>query len=54
MDFGKIADDVYSLAASEDPLAPLVKEALDVIEQGLDTHGCVARPSVVIPVGNMT
>ncbi|KAF8909219.1 hypothetical protein CPB85DRAFT_1376283 [Mucidula mucida] len=39
MDFGKIADDVYSLAASEDPLAPLVKEALDVIEQGLDTHG---------------
>lgn len=42
MDFGQIADDVYALAASEDPIAPLVKEALQVIDEGLDTHGCVA------------
>ncbi|KAK0223922.1 hypothetical protein IW262DRAFT_1369955 [Armillaria fumosa] len=39
MDFGQIADDVYALAASEDPLAPLVKEALQVIDEGLDIHG---------------
>ncbi|KAK0205441.1 hypothetical protein DFS33DRAFT_767082 [Desarmillaria ectypa] len=39
MDFRKIADDVYALAVSEDPIAPLVKEALEVIDEGLDTHG---------------
>lgn len=39
MDFHKIADDVYSLAASSEPIAPLVREALDVIEEGLKTHG---------------
>jgi hypothetical protein len=39
MDCRNIALQVYELAASEDPLAPLVKEALDVIDEGLDTHG---------------
>lgn len=32
---------MYELANSGDPLAPLVKEALDVIDEGLDTHGWV-------------
>ena len=36
-----IALDVYELASSDDPLATLVREALHVIEEGLDTHGCV-------------
>ncbi|KAF4613016.1 hypothetical protein D9613_011029 [Agrocybe pediades] len=40
MDCRKIADDVYTLASLEgDHLAPFVKEALDVIDQCLDTHG---------------
>ncbi|THV02166.1 adenine nucleotide alpha hydrolases-like protein [Dendrothele bispora CBS 962.96] len=34
-----IAKQVYELADSEDALAPLVKEALDVIDEGIDTHG---------------
>lgn len=41
MDFQKIAKEVYGLAESEEDIAPLVKEALNVIDQGLDTHGCV-------------
>ena len=48
MDCRNIALEVYELAASDDPVAPLVKEALDVIDEGLDTHGCV-RNCVVIP-----
>ncbi|KAG6919147.1 hypothetical protein DXG01_008954 [Tephrocybe rancida] len=39
MDCRKIAEQVYGLANSDDPLAPMVKEALEVIDQGLDTHG---------------
>ncbi|KAG5644007.1 hypothetical protein DXG03_009222 [Asterophora parasitica] len=39
MDCRKIAQEVYDLAGSNDPLAPMVKEALEVIDQGLDTHG---------------
>ncbi|KIK68303.1 hypothetical protein GYMLUDRAFT_35689 [Collybiopsis luxurians FD-317 M1] len=35
----QVADEVYSLANSSDPLAPLVKEALDVIDEGLDACG---------------
>lgn len=35
----KIAEDVYALAESGHHLAPLVKEALEVIDQCLDTHG---------------
>ncbi|KAG7095675.1 hypothetical protein E1B28_006391 [Marasmius oreades] len=34
-----IAEQVYSLADSNDPLAPLVKEALDVIDQSLSDLG---------------
>ncbi|KAJ7628378.1 hypothetical protein FB45DRAFT_36816 [Roridomyces roridus] len=39
MDCKKIAQSVYDLANSDDPLAAPVKEALDVIDQALDTHG---------------
>ncbi|KAK7461019.1 3'-phosphoadenosine 5'-phosphosulfate sulfotransferase [Stygiomarasmius scandens] len=35
----EIAKQVYDLANSEDPFAPLVKEALDIIDEGIDTHG---------------
>lgn len=41
MNCKKVAEEVYNLAISENPLAPLVKEALDVIDDALDTHGCV-------------
>ncbi|KAJ7337430.1 hypothetical protein DFH08DRAFT_876816 [Mycena albidolilacea] len=39
MDCKQVAETVYDLANSQDPLAPLVKEALDVIDEALDTHG---------------
>jgi FAD synthetase len=34
-----IAREVYELADSREPIAPLVKEALQVIDQALDTYG---------------
>lgn len=43
MDFNKIELDVYHLAHSDDPLAPAVREALDVIEEALNTYGYVAK-----------
>ncbi|KAG1743753.1 uncharacterized protein EDB91DRAFT_1236711 [Suillus paluster] len=39
MDFQKIASDVYNLAESEEAIAPLVREALQAIEQCLDQYG---------------
>ncbi|KDQ50972.1 hypothetical protein JAAARDRAFT_62858 [Jaapia argillacea MUCL 33604] len=39
MDTKTIARDVYGLAESSEPIAPLVKEALQVIDESLDTHG---------------
>jgi FAD synthetase len=39
MDYQKIASDVYHLAESNQPVAPLVREALQVIEQCLDQYG---------------
>lgn len=46
MDYKTVAEQVYNLANADpakDPLAPLVKEALEVIDQSLDTHGWVHR-----------
>lgn len=37
----RVAEEVHSLAASDKPIAPLVSEALQVINEALDTHGCV-------------
>lgn len=39
--YSTIAKEVYALAESEDPLAGPVKEALAVIDDALDTWGCV-------------
>ena len=45
MNCKSIAEQVYGLAKAdqaEEPLAPLVKEALEVIDHCLDTHGWVS------------
>lgn len=36
-----ISTQVYNLAASSEPIGERVKEALDVIENALDTYACV-------------
>ena len=41
LDRNAIAKDVRELADSEEPVAVLVREALQVIEAALDTHGSV-------------
>lgn len=38
-----VAEEVYSLAASSEDIAPLVYEALTVIDQALDEFGSVLR-----------
>lgn len=40
-DAAEVARSVFDLAASDAPVASLVREALDVINKALDTHGCV-------------
>jgi hypothetical protein len=40
MDHQTIAQQIYELASSQDSLAPLVSEALHVIEEAIDAHGC--------------
>ena len=40
LDSKQIAEAVYALADSDRPLAPLVREALDVIDHTLDYHKC--------------
>jgi hypothetical protein len=37
-----IANETYTLAASSEPIAPLVKEALGVIDDALNEYGCAA------------
>ncbi|KAI0267281.1 hypothetical protein BC834DRAFT_968807 [Gloeopeniophorella convolvens] len=39
LDPATIAAEVYALAASKEPISPLVKEALEVIDDALDTFG---------------
>ncbi|TFY58475.1 hypothetical protein EVJ58_g6397 [Rhodofomes roseus] len=39
VDFGKISNEVYTLAAQSDPLSHLVKEALAVIDDALNVFG---------------
>jgi hypothetical protein len=39
LNMGHVAASVYALAASDAPISPRVKEAMDVIETALDTHG---------------
>jgi hypothetical protein len=45
----RISRDVYDLANSADPIAPLVREALDVIDCSLDSYGWDL--TVVLPCG---
>jgi len=35
-----LASEAYALAASSEPIAVLVKEALKVIDEALDEYGC--------------
>ena len=39
-DSSTLADETYALAASSEPIAALVKEALEVIDAALDEYGC--------------
>jgi len=38
-----LVSETYSLAASSEPIAALVKEALEVIDHALDEYGCAAH-----------
>ncbi len=42
VDYHQISKDVYDFAASQAPLAPLVKEALGVIDDALECFGYAA------------
>ena len=39
LDGDKIASQVYEWADSDEPISPLIKEALTVIEEALDDYG---------------
>lgn len=41
MDWRTVSSEVDALAASDDPVAPMVREALHVISEALASHGCV-------------
>ena len=41
VDYREVAKQVYDFASSQAPLAPLVQEALEVIEDAIDSFGCV-------------
>jgi hypothetical protein len=47
LDLLTIANETYTLAISNEPIAPLVNEALRVIDGALDEYGCA---SIVIRV----
>lgn len=44
----QIAQAVYALAESDRPIAPLVREALDVIDHTLDKQGCVQTSTQLV------
>ncbi|KAF7800232.1 hypothetical protein EIP86_011479 [Pleurotus ostreatoroseus] len=56
VDYHQISKSVYDFAASQNPLAPLVKEALGVIDDALECFGtpegkpCKPIPALYIPV----
>lgn len=41
VDYREVAKQVYDVASSQSPIAPLVKEALAVIEDAIDSFGYV-------------
>jgi hypothetical protein len=42
-DPSNLASETYALAASSEPIAALVKEALEVIDDALDEYGCATH-----------
>jgi hypothetical protein len=42
-DSSTLANETYALAASSEPIAALVKEALEVIDDALDEYGCATQ-----------
>jgi hypothetical protein len=44
-DSSTLASETYALAESREPIAALVKEALEVIDDALNEYGCVAYVS---------
>jgi hypothetical protein len=38
-----LASETYTLAASSEPIAGLVKEALEVVDEALDEYGCATH-----------
>jgi hypothetical protein len=42
-DSSNLASETYALAASNEPIAALVKEALKVIDDVLDEYGCATQ-----------
>lgn len=42
-DLSNLASETYALAASSEPIATLVKEALEVIDDALDEYGCATH-----------
>lgn len=45
-----VANEVQSLSSSDEPIASLVKEALDVIDEALETHGYVYTGCSLNPI----
>lgn len=49
-DPSNLASETYALAASSEPIAALVKEALEVIDDAIDEYGCANHFHVPQPV----
>jgi hypothetical protein len=55
-DLSNLASETYALAASSEPIAALVKEALEVIDDALDEYGYATRfpdPQPVIVISGI-
>ena len=48
-DSSTLASETYALAASSEPIAALVKEALEVIDDALDEYGCATTTLSLSP-----
>jgi hypothetical protein len=50
MDWRAVSKEVLALAESEDAFGAMVKEAVEVVRDGLQAHGCVH----FVPIGHPT
>lgn len=48
-DLSNLASETYALAASSEPIAALVKEALEVIDDALDEYGYATHSPLTPP-----